>query len=122
MTELSGDPSGLMAPVEKVDEAVVALSRQRRVELILVIVATVAAVMASLFSGWGVFQVRSCTDPKGKCYRENTLRARNTTRQFLEELDRQHKVIQCLLLVLPSERAEEDQKECDAKHPKKEGP
>lgn len=114
--------NGYMAPAEKVDEAVRSLTLVRRIELILVMAATVAGILAAGFAAYSAAQVRSCTTPSGKCYRDNTVRARQGTRQFLEDLDRQHKVIQCLLLVLPSERAEEDQRACEAKYAKEPPP
>lgn len=122
----SAEPNGsaTLPPLEaeKVNDAVRSLALLRRIELVLVIMATVAGVLAAGFAAYSAAQVRSCTTPQGKCYRENTVRARQGTREFLQKLDTDHAEIKCLLLVYPADRDAEDQKHCEEKFEKKEPP
>lgn len=104
----------------KVDRAT---SRMREFELILVIIAATAGVVASGFSAWSAWQIWSCTTPTGKCYKDNTIRARETTRNFLEDLKTQHGEIKCVLRIPPSDRTEKSIEECEAQHqPRRTGP
>lgn len=121
MTENNG--SGLPPVVEKVDEAIVALNRLRRIEFILVVITTVGVILAASFSAWSAWQIRSCTTPEGSCYQNTTVRARAASRLQQSELDRQHRIIQCVLFVDPSEReAKTTLPQCEAQNPRKENP
>lgn len=102
----------------EVTAAADALRRVRHAELILVLFVALGVLAAAAFSGWSAWQIRSCTTPTGSCYRTTVLRARAANRVLLQDLDRQHKVIQCLLLVPPPPtRSETDLTGCEAQFP-----
>lgn len=105
----------------KVTEAARALRRVRWVELALVAFTALGVAVAAFFSGWSAQQIRSCTTPTGKCYRDTTVRARTSNRAAQEELLRQHKVILCVLLVEPALRSEAVEAGCEAKYPMSRG-
>lgn len=90
--------------------------------IVLLCVALAGSTAAAGFAGWSAFQVRSCTVPGGTCYRNNTVRARESITFLQEKADREHQVIKCMLLIRPSDRAIEDQRVCEAEHPSKGGP
>lgn len=108
----------------RADEAVTALSRVRRLEAVLITVAAFGMVATGVFAGWAAWEthntsntIKSCTTPDGRCYRETTVRARTNTRAQQEELNRQHRVIQCILLEDPIERDLSDLARCEAENP-----
>lgn len=90
--------------------------------ILLLCVALAGSTAAAGFAGWSAFQVRSCTVPGGRCYKQNTVRARQSIQYLQEKADREHQIIKCVLLVQPTVRALEDQSACEAKYPVKEGP
>jgi hypothetical protein len=120
------ETNGHLVEVQKVDEAVVALNRMRRVEMVLVTVGALGMVATGVFAGWAAWEthntsatIKSCTTPEGKCYQDTTVRARANTRNQQEELNRQHRVIQCVLLIAPVDRDIGDLATCEAEHPPK---
>lgn len=108
---------------ERPDEVIAAtdaLRRLRHVELALVLFVALGVLAAAVFSGWSAWQIRSCTIPTGSCYKTTVLRARAANRSLLQELDRQHQVIECLLLIPPPPtRNDTDRMICEAQFPPK---
>lgn len=127
MTDANGN--GHPVEIEKIDQAEAALTRLRLIEIALLIIGAAAFVATAVFLGWAVVeirgvasQIRSCTTPEGACYQETTVRARTASRGQQEELNRQHRVIECVLLIAPADRDIGDLQICERQHPAKGGP
>jgi hypothetical protein len=97
---------------EKIDAAEAALHRQRRVELVFVIMTGIGMLATVAITAWSAQRIQSCTTPEGSCWKKNTLRARENTSKFLQDLDKEHDVLKCLLLIPPLERVEQDVIDC----------
>lgn len=113
------EPNGFTDPVELAKKAKEATSRAVVLARVLAVYITVAVTWALVAILNLAGDIRDCTNPSGKCWQDNVLQARERTRAFLEDLERQHAEladefteIKCILLVLPTERTDDTPEDC----------